>query len=61
MEPFAIELEIEGLAAQLYLASESKGPFTWWHLLNDETKIIYRRQAVDKITEYRSKCTQSNA
>jgi len=48
------KLEIEGLAAQLYVNS-CKGPFCWWHVVNDEVKKKFRKLAKEKIMEYHKK------
>lgn len=45
-------LEIEGLAAKLYVASQETGVYVWWHLLRVETKTEFREKAARKIAAF---------
>ncbi len=42
-------LEIEGLAAQLYMASLTHGAYVWWHMLRDGVKAEFRFRAAQEI------------
>ena len=46
------DLAKEGLAAQLYVASKSGGPYVWWHLLRESVKVKFRKEADGQIAEY---------
>lgn len=45
------QLDIEGLAAQLY-EQESSGLSVWWHVLNEDVREDYRRRAYSQIAQF---------
>ena len=49
-------LKIEGLAAQLYSngASKNREHFVWWHLLREDIKQEWRKEAVMQIAKFRA-------
>jgi hypothetical protein len=55
METRETELELEGLAAQLYVQSKLGRAFVWWHLASDEVKRSFRRGARAQIAEFKKR------
>ena len=51
MKPTPSDLEVEGLAAQLY-TQQSAAAFVWWHHLSVELKNLYRGKAREQIAAY---------
>ena len=48
-------LNVEGLAAQLYVQSARGAHFAWWHLLREPIKKNFREQARKQISDFLAK------
>lgn len=43
-------LIVEGLAGQLYASQGIH--FVWWHLLKEDVKVIWRKNAIKRIQDF---------
>ncbi len=48
-------LNVEGLAAQLYVQSRKGDHYAWWHVMSEALKQKFREEAKAKIADFRSK------
>lgn len=46
------DLDIEGLAAQLYVTDNTGRAFAWWHVMRDDIREEYRAAARRKIEQF---------
>jgi hypothetical protein len=54
------DLEVEGVAAQLYMRA-TPGPFAWWPTLLPALKNVYRGHARARLVEIRQEAHATNS